>query len=256
MNKCLLSMLLVYSFTAFTGQSKIQELQIEKLFVIENGFDSNDDVEITLQMKLPNACYKVHDAKIQKIDAHSYELRAFAKKKDLSGCEVGHYNTPINVTQTLYLGELPPGEYKFHFNAKDSEQMEKIMIIKAAHEQTIDDDLYAPISNAFIPELIYPTESGIVVLTGIFHNNCFFLNQENIKIIRENNIFIIIPQAQYLNRDKCKNEFVPIRQVVDLGPIENPGSYLIHVRSMSGLAVNKVFFVNPKPQLNRGNLEP
>ena len=253
MSKFIIGCFLFGLYSSFAFVPSIHEIELEKLFVIQDGFDSNDDIEVTLHMKLPNACYKVHNATIEKINTRTFNVKAYAKKKELSGCELGFYNTPVNVTQTLSIGELATGEYHFQYSSIKGDSI-KIMRVKTANGQTIDDTVYAPISNAFIPELIYPTNNAQVVLTGVFHNSCMRLNRRNIKIIRENNIFIIIPKTEILDQERCINELSPIRQIISLGPIKEAGSYLIHVRSMSGLSVNKTFYVNKTPEVNRGNL--
>lgn len=252
MNKMLLLLLLLPLINVSLASS-IHELEIEKLFVIENGFDSNDDIEVTLHTKLPNACYRLHDAIIKKVGDQTFQVKAYAKKRDLSGCELGLVNTPINITKTVAIGELSTGEYQFSYTTPNGEQSQT-MKIKSAVNQTIDDVIYAPISNAFIPELIYPTDNAQVVLTGIFHNSCMDLNSSDIKIIREDNIFIIIPKTHFHNRPNCKSVQSPIRLIVNLGKVINPGPYLVHVRSISGLSVNKVFYISKKNQINRGAL--
>lgn len=253
MNKLLLIMALSIGSVASAMIPTIHEIDIEKLFVIQNGFDSNDDIEITLQTKLPNACYKVHETIANKTTEQSFTVKVLAKKKDLSGCDISLINAPVNVTQTISLGELAAGEYQFNYQTRDGEKSQT-MKVKPTLNQTIDDVIYAPISNAFIPELIYPTQNAQVVLTGIFNNTCMDLTPQNIKVIKEENKFIIIPKTTFLQRVKCRSTQRPIRHIINLGPVSKPGLYLVHVRSLSGLAVNKVFYVNKNGQLHRGAL--
>lgn len=250
--KALLTLLTIPLLTQASTTSVV-ELELKQLFVIQNGFDSNDDVEVTYHTTLPSACYKVHETKVKKLDHQSYLIKAYAKKKELTGCEVGLMNNPINITQTVSLGELAAGVYTFTYNTAMGDQA-KYMKIKSSINQTIDDEIYAPISNAFIPELIYPTQNAQVVLTGIFHNTCMGLSAHNIKILRQGNIFVIIPKTKFRSQTNCRNKQVPIREIVNLGPLQDPGPYLIHVRSMSGLSVNKVFYVNNSGQIHRGSL--
>jgi hypothetical protein len=253
MNKLSLILSLILGISAQAMIPSIHEIDVEKLFVIQNGFDSNDDIEITLQTKLPSACYKIHEAQATKISEQTFQIKVLAKKKDLSGCEVSLINAPVNVTQTISIGELAAGEYQFNYQTTDGEKTQT-MKVKPTLNQTIDDVIYAPISNAFIPELIYPTQNAKVVLTGIFNNTCMDLTPQNIKVIKEDNKFIIIPKTTFLQRVKCRSTQRPIRHIISLGPVSKPGLYLVHVRSLSGLAVNKVFYVNKSGQLHRGAL--
>lgn len=252
-NLILITLLIYFVGNLNASPQDIQELDIEELFVIEQGYDSNDDIELTVHGALPNACFKLHEAKSNRIGTNSFEIKVSMKKKNLSGCESALIETPVSFSQTISLGELDPGKYNFSYSVKGNIK-QKYMNIKSADVSTIDEQLYAPISSAFIPELIYTTNNAHVVLTGIFYSNCFELKAENVEVIRNNNVFIILPKANYSQYKKCKNKMYPIQQIVNLGPIKTKGHYLVHIRSLSGLSVNRVFHVEEKALNSRGSL--
>ena len=240
-------------FTSATYAVDLQQVVLEELFVINKGYDSNDDIEITAHGQLPSGCYKIEKVKVTAISNSQFNVQALMSKKRLRGCTSEILSTPVNFTKTISLGELPAGQYEFLFETKEG-QKSKAMDIAVAQRQTIDDNFYAPISNAFIPELIFTTQSPNVVLTGIFHTNCFQLNNQNIQVVRDGNIFIILPKSTLISLNRCNQQKYPIQQIVGLGNIKEPGHYLIHVRSLNGLSINRVFHVEPKYSANRGSL--
>jgi hypothetical protein len=75
---------------------------------------------------------------------------------------------------------------------------------------------------------------------------------QDIQVIREGNIFIIIPKSRLLNLRVCKTSMYSINQVVNLGEVNKEGHYMVHIRSLSGLSVNKVFHVKGR-DLPTGN---
>lgn len=233
----------------YAGETK--ELELEEVFIIENGFDSNDDIEITVHGQLPSACFKIDSIAVDKVQEFEFSVKAFIKRKNLSGCTNEILNSPVNFSQTIALGELPSGEYFFNYKNSLSAQKRR-MLIRPSQSDSIDDNFYAPISSAFIPELINTTDNAQVVLTGIFHSNCFKLMPQDIQVIREGNIFIIIPKSRLLSLRVCKTSMYSINQIVNLGEINKEGHYMVHIRSLSGLSVNKVFHVK-KRYLPTGN---
>ena len=164
------------------------------------------------------------------------------KLKELAGCKRENIENPVYFNKTLSLGELKAGKYIFYYQ-NEAQTLQKEMLVKKANEISIDEALYAPISNIFIPELIYTTQRAQVVLTGIYHNNCQLLENNHITVTKLNNVYVILPKSKLLAKKNCETKKYPIQQIVDLGKIQQPGIYLIHVRSLSGLSVNKVFFV-------------
>ncbi len=220
-----------------------KEIMLENVFIIKEGYDSNDEIELTLYGSLPSPCYKVDKINITPSQNNThFSITVLMKKKRLRGCEQTIYKAPVNFSKVLSLGELPAGKYTFTYNTKGGEKTDS-MIISVAQSDSIDESLYAPISNAFIPELIYQGENAVVVLTGIFHTNCLNLNSADIEVIKKDNIFIILPKSKLTSIQNCNDKKYPIREIVNLGSITKKGNYLIHIRSLNGGSVNQVFQV-------------
>jgi hypothetical protein len=221
----------------------IHSVNITELFVIEEGFDTNDNIEVTFYTQLPNACYKPYKHEVTK-ENNQFKLEFFIKQKELTGCEreLTDLDFPINYTQTISLGEHEAGNYSILYKQTGVFQS-KVFKIKQATSVTLDDRLYAPVSSAFIPELINPTQHAQVILTGIFNNSCMKLSNRDIEVSLQGNVFIILPKARLVKGNKCKQEQFALQSIVDLGEVVKEGHYLVHIRSQSGLSVNKVFHV-------------
>lgn len=238
---------------ASTLDSKVESISLSEVFVIEQGFDTNDNIEITFFAQLPNACFKAVRTSVTQ-EANNFKIDFFIKKKNLSGCEtqLTDLDFPINYVQTLSLGEHQAGQYTLSFKQSDK-LITKTFTIKEATTNTLDDQLYAPVSSAFIPELINPTNHAKIILTGIFNNSCMHLSHQNIEVIKQGNVFIVLPKANLVKGRFCENEQFPLQAVVDLGVVKKPGNYLIHIRSQSGLSVNRVFHIKDSSSDMRGN---
>lgn len=247
----------IFSASASWGQKlKVQEVALEEVFVAPVGYDSNDNIEIVIDGKLPSACYDLFQTKIiPKPEKNKFSIKQYIRQKHLTECETEHSDHqgqtfPVQFTTVVSLGELAAGEYRIDYKkASSSSQAVKTFQVSTATAEGIDDHLYAPVSSAFIPELIYSTPNAQVILTGILGNSCMEMNPSDIQVERYGNIFVILPKLKLSSQSETENDCVamprPLQQFVSLGEVE-AGRYLIHVRSMTGRSVNKTFTVIKK----------
>lgn len=214
----LLLIVLILSFNSF-AHVEIKELPLEEVFVVKKGYDTNDNIEVTFLAKLPSACFSPGHYKLTQTALKKYRLKFFIKKKTISSCkgeEKELLKTPVYYSKTISLGELEAGNYQVTFADETTLRTKSFEVTKAL-ANTMDDMEYAPVSNAFIPELVYTTSDAQV-----------------------------IPKAQTLENPLCQKTEIPLQKIISLGSLKQPGSYLIHIRSQSGLSVNKVFQVRNK----------
>lgn len=223
------------------------KMNIEEVFVVPTGYDSNDNVEVTFLSQLPGPCFEPSGHKLSLNGEKTYELSFYAKLKPISTCQQNSdlIDTPVFYSQTIALGELTRGEYEIQFQHQNQIKR-KSFSINEARSNEIDDMSYAPVSNVFIPELVYFSQDVKVILSGIIRSSCATLNNHNIEVTQLGNIFLIIPKSEIIEQSDCTPIEVPLQNIVSLGSIQKAGSYLIHVRSQSGLSVNKVFHVRQK----------
>src|SRR5690606_19463073 len=139
---------------------------------------------------------------------------------------------PIQYTTTVAVGNLLAGTYKLtYFNGK-THQQKKFKVMKA-NNTGLDDTLYAPVSDAFIPELMYIGDQAHVILTGILTNSCMHFNHE-VEVIKSANVFIILPKMSFIPDQFCTPTMIPLQSIVPLGELKTEGRYLVHIRSTSG----------------------
>lgn len=242
---------------AYASSLSISEVAIEQAFVAPKGYDSNDNIEVVVDGKLPNACYEIYQTKAT-INQSKFEitLKQLIKVKDITECQGTNQSQqlvpmwPIQYTNLIGLGNLKAGTYTINFNT-GKHIVSKKFVVAAARSTGIDDFLYAPISNAFIPELIYSTDNAEVILTGILTNTCMNFNGD-VEVKKMGNVFIILPKMSLNVLAQCVATQIPLQSIVSLGSIKKEGRYLIHVRSTTGRSVNKVFTVKDSPFDNVG----
>ena len=249
MKNYMLTLLIVFTVQAYgETNSNLKNLDLENVFVISKGYDTNDNVEITFLAKLPSACYRPYQSNLNKINEFHYRLDLTIKLKDISSCkepiDPEQVLNPIYYTETVTLGELKAGDYRVTYN-KAFEQS-KVFNVVNAQVGSIDDFLYAPVTNVFIPEMTYFTDDARVILSGIIQSSCVVLYNRNISVTKLGNVFVVTPKANIVPNSVCERVEVPLQQIISLGKIDVEGSYLIHVRSQSGLSVNKVFHIRER----------
>lgn len=217
---------------------------VDDVFIVGKGFDTNDEIEFTYISLLPNYCYEPAQSKVEKklneIDFHFY-----IKKRNITDCASITPNmnkNPIYFTKTIKLGNLKEGDYKLHFKTKKGNQTKAFSVVKAA-SNTIDEFEYAPLTDIYIPNIVYNDAPLQLIMSGISHNSCLSFNESMVEVNRVGNIIIVLPKTKYLSSNFCVSNEELIETIISLGTLESPGRYLIHVRTQSGLSLNKVIHV-------------
>lgn len=245
-----LSLVLVaWSSHSISGTEKKFELvELNKVLVPAEGFDDNDNIEVVLDGVLPNACFEL-DQTLFRLDRKKkiIYLQQKAYVKNIPACESGELTDELSwkvpFSQTLTLGHLDRGEYTLSFLGKTGSVQTRTFKVGAASSGTsVDEALYAPVSGAFIPELIFETPNAEAILTGILSSTCMSVSEEMVEVKKVGDVIIVLPKLQVLKSDDCRDTQTPLQLMIPLGPLTK-GRYLLHIRSMSGRAVNKTFTV-------------
>ena len=240
---------LISFLMCFSVYAKVDLAVISHVFTIQDGFDDNDNVQVVVDGLLPNMCFELAQTRL-KIDKEAKKvfIQQEMRKKEMVGCESGQalplqLRWPITFTKTLSLGVLANGQYQVNFKTRSGQfKTTSFFNVKPSIAQTVDDDLYAPVSSIFIPEVIRETPNAEAVLTGTLGSSCVKLRSSNIKVDRQNNVIIIRPLLTMQDAVSCKPNLTPLRNIVSVGELTE-GRYLIHVRSLTGEAINRVFTV-------------
>jgi hypothetical protein len=232
------------------GLQAAQKISLDQVFVIKHGFDDNDDVQIVVDGKLPNVCYRLSETKTA-VDTKTKKIvvEQYAELSEFSACTASalpdHLTYAVSFSKEISLGKLQAGEYEVVYQIKPKTFATEKFFVTNAPVNTVDDKLYAPVAQAIIPEMIYETSNAEVILSGIFYSGCLALNSTDIKVLREGNVVIILPYLTVYDNSQCDNKSAPLHKILNIGAFQE-GRYLLHIRSLSGRAVNKTFTVVKK----------
>ena len=236
------------------------EIALSDIFVISSGFDDNDNVQIVLDGSFENLCQELGESRFSiKRDERLIEVTQFAQNKDIPDCQNDlqrqssqNVQWRVPFSKVLDLGELEAGNYKVVFKASSGEKQQRFFSVEVAYTTTADNYFYAPISGLFVPELVFEGSQTSLVLSGIIGTSCFELFENDVQISQTKNTIVILPVMKRIAGENCHAIMRPIHLVLELGNLKT-GRYLIHVRSMTGQALNKVFTVTTKDTPIRGN---
>jgi hypothetical protein len=242
-----------------------EEVSVQKVFTSPTGYDDNDNIQLVIDGELPGLCFE-RDETTFKINhsAKTIEVHQMMKKRMITDCLKEqrdwpeYFQWPVSYTTEINLGTLDEGTYKIIWwdqieRAGEKIKLEREFRVKKSDSSSIDEFLYAPVSSAFIGDLIYESSNADVVLSGIWNNGCQELYDENIEVIKEEDVYVILPKMTNLNHIPCERMMRPLQKIVKLGPMTT-GRYLLHIRSITGHSINKVFTVikGPfDPRMNR-----
>lgn len=257
-------MFLVLSFwfgeAALAGDASAVDVAIEKVFVSPEGYDDNDNITIVVHGSLPSLCFQVVDpAYVINVKTKTILVRQLAVKVNYPDCVKGAtpkaYGQGGIFTSELQIGSIGAGDWKVVYDNGTKTLAERTFKVAKANSDTVDESIYAPVLSTFIPDLVYETKNAEVVLSGIINTSCLDLDPANIEVVKFSDVIVILPRLTVMNGDDCKKIELPLQEVVSVGEL-NPGEYLLHVRSMTGRALNRVFKVVSKPDNTKNVIMP
>lgn len=236
-------------------QGESVEIPVRKVFAPMRGYDDNDLVEVVLWGYLPNGCYQIAQATVDK-DSRGMPVRIHQMATKSVDGVCANQDTlpdslkyPVPFTTELVLGNLPMGDFTIEYNTPNG-KAERTINIAHAEALTIDNQPYASVSNAQVREILPANQDAVVTITGVLNNSCAYLT-DDFEVVRQPDVMVLLPVVRYHQNTECAFYLRPFERTVNLGKLE-PGRYLLHVRSQQGKAVNRLFFVgkselsNPK----------
>lgn len=200
------------------------------------GFDSNDNAQIILAGSLTNFCQKIAPAKFKvDYDAHKIIIENFIYSNTRCPSDQLMF---VPYTSVVNLGNLPEGNYTVLVKNTDAklEIRATLPITEALIENSADELLYASVEDV---SFRYKDGSKwpFLTLKGIYSSSCLTLKSVLVHP-REGNVVEVLPITLKKGVD-CKSAAKPIHKEVEL--VDFPaGKVLIHVRTMNGMALNKV----------------
>lgn len=207
-----------------------------RFLFVPGGFDSNDQVQVTLDGYLPNACYKIAETRVEYDETHkTFKVTAMAHKFEGDETTCGSYEVPY--TMTASLGQVAVGEYM----VETIGAAKRVLQVKQSNGVGPDDYLYAPVDHVHV-DVSIPRKEIIATIEGRFTNSC--MRWQDIKIIDENDDVVLLPVVGVDQREDCRTVNLRYKAMQVKLPWRQPGRYLLHVRGLSGAAINHVFEVD------------
>lgn len=213
---------LTYFFLHLFLSSSALASTIEQVF-IPQGFDDNDNVQIVVEGFLPSTCQRVSGTSVKK--ESEYEISV-----DVSYGETNKVCLPVTIPfyRVVDLGTLKSGVYPVRVG--DQKMYHELKVGKSTSGQK-DEILYANVTSGYV-------KNQTLTLKGIHPDSTFYV--DNTKVTVQNNVIEILPIAK-TTVDIGIFVTVPFEMSVDLSKmVKTGGTYLIHVRSLNGNALNLV----------------
>lgn len=216
-------------------------LPVEQLYTIEQGFDTNDGIEIALWGYLPDTCHKLGkgvysvDSVNKKILVH---VEGVLQEKELC-LEI---LTPF--LEVIQVGALDAGEYQVQVSS-DAEIKGRLAIREATSDRQ-DDFIYAPVDTAELTKTTSLTGSSQqLTLKGRYPymlTGCMRITDVK-SFSYPNDVLVVQPIVSILDESDCKaqdvdnyNRFTMTKDVSS--GITSQG--MVHIRTLSGRPLNKL----------------
>jgi len=215
---------LLISSLSFAGE----KIKLNGKLYIPEGFDDNDQVEVTVVGTLPNSCYRNPSFEIDSKDG-TFKVRLFAEYFELKG---GCRDVQMAYLDTIKFGTMNPGEYKVQIvNKKSTEEIK--LVVKSAPSELVDDFLYGNISGVAEDE-----EGRTVELIGTNPLSCLTYSHMTTEVQKS----MIILKPHFTEVGTCLKKPTPFKIKYDVPFLEgHPKGILLHVRVMNGRSINYLY---------------
>jgi hypothetical protein len=222
------------------------EVLIGNVFVPDVGYEDKNTIEVTLDGYLLNSCYQIADTQVETSpDAASITIHQFADHRTDGVCAESS-TIPVqmrdNVPYTLdvSIGHLSAGNYKILFNLGSTPERVSKFKVAPSITMAVDDYPYASVSAINIPDVVNGVHNVNATLVGTLANTCQFIKDVRVLPESEVNTIVVLPILGFKTGVMCAQIVLPFAYKVNVGKLSE-GRYLLHVRSMNGKAVTRVF---------------
>ncbi|MFZ9520177.1 MAG: hypothetical protein ACO3A4_06840 [Silvanigrellaceae bacterium] len=241
---CLTAVFNAFESQAATASSVTREpAPVEKIFVPQ-GFDDNDNSEVVVQGRFPNACMKTGPVE-KKIDLQNKVITLKVESYVYRGDPCAQVIVPF--IQKVTFGTLPAGSWKIEVEGMPSLSALPLIVDHAVSANP-DDFLYAPVEEV----VLLPGSLGArqkLVVSGnwpqTMGRGCFLLKEVRTKLGADNTL-VVQPIAELLPSTRCSQSTQRKRvfqgSVILPRPLQSDS--LVHVRTLNGESLNKFFEEN------------
>lgn len=203
----------------------------DDLFV-PSGFDDNDEAVLVVDGYLPNSCYRIARPEVA-LDQSTgmITVTPMARYFDLPCLEaLVPYNFEVR------LGVLPMGEFEVSISGTD---VKAGLEVTEASNAGPDDYLYLPVDDVSVN--VDSDGQLKATLTGRFTNSC--MTFDSARVIHTGKTVQLLPVMDFLESDACLTGIFPYSEKVVLPASLEKARHLLHVRSLNGRDVNRLFTV-------------
>ncbi len=201
---------------------------VERVFIAE-GFDDNDNVEVSLYGNFSDTCFRVGPTGFN-IDHAKRKIQIWAKAYDYSSREMTCLDVLTPFLLKVSVGVLEQGEYTVEVTGQPIS--EKMQIAKSTSDSP-DEFLYAPVTYTHLETLDNGKQKATI--SGQFPrllHGCMIL-KETRHYVTAKNVLILLPIAEVLDDDaQCKNVKETFKDEIIFNSFTDVG--LLHVRVSNG----------------------
>lgn len=225
------SLLGAFLFTQNIQASAPREIlaPVEKIFMAE-GFDDNDNVEVSLYGNFPDTCYRVGPTGFD-VDHETKTVKIWAKAYDYSSPNTMCMDVLTPFLLKVSVGVLKEGVYKVELFGQDLTQ--DLHIAKSTSDSP-DDHLYAPVSQVKIkPDFGGKYKASFSGTFPRLLTGCMIL-KETKHYMTKNKVLVILPIAEVIQDEaQCMRSSIDFKDSVSFDPFfQDVG--LVHVRVSNG----------------------
>lgn len=216
--------LLLISSLSFAGE----KIKLNGKMYVPEGFDDNDQIEVTVVGTLPNSCYRNPSFEVDSKDGN-FKVRLYAEYYELKeGCR----DIQLAYVDTIKFGTMNAGEYKIQLINKKATD-ERKLVIKTASSELVDDFLYGNVSGVAEDD-----DTRTVELVGMNPVSCLKFSHMATEIQKA----MIIIRPHFVEEGSCVKKPTPFKIKYEVPFLEgHPKGILLHVRVMNGRSFNYLY---------------
>ncbi|NCN27091.1 hypothetical protein GW915_05895 [bacterium] len=229
------------------ADSVLIEVGVQRVFVPLNGYDDNDTVEVVIDGYLPNSCYTLEQHVVERnAEDNSFSIKQYAVQQMGGLCAESNSEDPrlttlVPYTNTIVLGKVDAGSYKVEFTPDRVSTQNRAFNVTQAPVTTIDTLPYAMVTNVQISDLVQSGNHIAAEISGTLNNSCYHFN-DTVRVEKVDDVLVVLPTITVDMSQPCLMFVRTFSKTVDLGAY-SADRYLLHVRSMNGKSLNRVFSV-------------
>jgi hypothetical protein len=238
----------LFSINTLGAKERQIEVSVLNALLPSAGYDDNDSIEAVLTGDLPNPCFSLGEATVERV-GQRFHVRQYAWMRTDGICGSGDLiEDPVPFATDVNLGKLSQGSYQLVFNPNadtdGSGDRNRLFSVDFAPVARVDTFTYAATTNATVSDYHKAGDTVLFALSGSLSSRCVRL-KEPVKVNQVDDVFVVLPVIERVEGRDCGSARHSFQTQIDLGT-PKPGEYLIHIRSRNGKAINRVFTVqNP-----------